>query len=181
MSRVGLEPITVPSGVDVEISDATVTAKGPKGTMSQTFSAVLTISRENGVVKVDRPSDEREHRSLHGLTRSLLANMIIGVSEGFERSLELVGVGYRVQQSGTGISLSVMFSHPVEIQPLSGISLEVEGNNLIHVRGVDKQKVGQMAAEIKGVRPPNVYTGKGIRYRGEQIRTKPGKSARKAE
>ena len=181
MSRVGLEPITVPSGVDVEISDVTVTVKGPKGTMTQTFSAALKISRENGTVKVERLSDEREHRSLHGLTRSLLANMVIGVSEGFERSLELVGVGYRVQQSGSGISLSVMFSHTVEIQPLPGISLEVEGNNLIHVRGVDKQKVGQMAAEIKGVRPPNAYTGKGIRYRGEQIRTKAGKSARKAE
>ena len=181
MSRVGLQPIAVPSGVDVEIGDDGVTVKGPKGSLSRAFSPDLKISKENGTVKVERPSDEREHRSLHGLTRSLLANMVTGVSEGFERSLELVGVGYRVQQSGAGITLSVMFSHPVDIEPLPGISLEVEGNNLVHIRGIDKQAVGQMAAEIKAVRPPNAYTGKGIRYRGEQVRTKPGKSARKAE
>ena len=124
--------------------------------------------------------NEGHHRALHGLTRSLLANMVTGVSEGFSKSLELVGVGYRVQQSGKGITLNVMYSHPVAIDPPDGITLEVEGNNRIHVRGIDKQKVGQLAAQIRKVRPPNIYTGKGIRYFGEQVRLKPGKSARRA-
>ena len=138
----------------------------------------MSISTAEGVVTVQRPSDERNHRALHGLTRSLISNMVIGVLEGFSKSLELVGVGYRVQQSGKGISLSVMLSHTVEIQPRDGIALEVEGQNLIHVRGIDKQLVGQTAAEIRKVRPPESYKGKGIRYVGEQVRLKPGKSAR---
>ncbi len=181
MSRVGNEPIPVPDGVDTKIEGSSVTVKGPKGTLSQTFSQDMTISRENGVVKVQRPSDEREHRALHGLTRSLLANMVLGVSQGFSKSLELVGVGYRVQQSGQGVTLSVMLSHQVDVQPPEGITLEVEGTNRINVSGIDKQAVGQIAAEIRSVRPPNPYTGKGIRYAGEFVRIKPGKSARRVE
>jgi len=181
VSRVGNEPIPVPDGVDTKIEGSSVTVKGPKGTLSQTFSQDMTISRENGVVKVQRPSDEREHRALHGLTRSLLANMVLGVSQGFSKSLELVGVGYRVQQSGQGVTLSVMLSHQVDVQPPEGITLEVEGTNRINVSGIDKQAVGQIAAEIRSVRPPNPYTGKGIRYAGEFVRIKPGKSARRVE
>ncbi len=184
MSRIGNMPVTLPSGVDVEISSgdegSDVTVKGAQGVLTYTFHPDMAIERNNGSVVVKRPSDEGHHRALHGLTRSLLANMVTGVSQGFGKSLELVGVGYRVQQSGKGITLSVMYSHPVEIQPPDGITLEVEGNNRIHVRGIDKQKVGQLAAQIRRVRPPNVYTGKGIRYLGEQVRLKPGKSARRA-
>lgn len=179
MSRIGLKPIIVPSGVDVTIKGNDVTVKGGQGTLSQTFNPDMKVVKENDVLTVSRPSDEPNHRALHGLTRSLLANMVIGVSEGFSKSLELVGVGYRTQQNGKGLTLSVMYSHTVEVQPLDGVTLEVEGNNRIHVRGIDKQKVGQQAAEIRKVRPPNVYTGKGIRYAGEQIRLKPGKSARR--
>ena len=181
MSRVGSQPIPLPLGVDVTIEDSHVVVKGPKGSLEREVHRDMKVSREDGVLTVQRPSDERDHRALHGLTRSLLANMVIGVSQGYEKSLELVGVGYRVQQSGKGITLSVMYSHTVEIQPQSEITLEVEGNNLIHVRGIDKQAVGQQTAEIRKVRPPNVYTGKGIRHRGEQVRLKPGKSARRTE
>ena len=179
MSRVGRQPIVLPAAVDVAVVDREVTVNGPKGSLTHVLPPDITISRENGNLKVERPSDERSHRALHGLTRSLLANMVKGVSEGFAKSLELVGVGYRAQQSGPGLTLSVMFSHTVEVQPREGITLEVEGNNRIHVRGVDKQMVGQTAAEIRAVRPPNVYTGKGIRYVGEAVRLKPGKSARR--
>ncbi len=180
MSRIGNMPVTLPSGVDVDIKGSDVTVKGAQGVLSYTFHADMTIERNNGSVLIKRPSDEGHHRALHGLTRSLLANMVTGVSQGFSKSLELVGVGYRVQQSGKGITLNVMYSHPVVIEPPDGISIEVEGNNRIHVRGIDKQKVGQLAAQIRKVRPPNIYTGKGIRYLGEQVRLKPGKSARRA-
>jgi len=180
MSRVGTQPIVLPKGVEVSIGDDGVTVKGPKGTLTRRFHADMQVSSENGVVKVARPSEEREHRALHGLTRSLVANMVIGVSEGFERTLDLVGVGYRAQQSGKTVTLSVMLSHTVEVKPLEGIDLAVEGSNVIKVRGMDKQAVGQIAAEIRSVRPPNPYTGKGIRYRGEQVKLKPGKSARRA-
>ena len=181
MSRIGVQPIQIPPGVNVTVSGSTVTVKGPGGSLEWEFHPSMKISQDDGSVKVDRPSDEREHRALHGLTRSLVANMVTGVSEGFTKTLELVGVGYRVQQSGEGITLSVMFSHPVVIEPLPGVKLEVEGNNRIHVRGIDKQAVGQLAAQIRTVRPPNVYTGKGIRYAGEEVRLKPGKSARRVE
>ena len=180
MSRVGNAPIPIPSGVDVGISGSEVTVKGPRGSLSRVFRETMTIHQDNGVLKVERPSDEREDRAIHGLTRSLLANMVTGVTEGYVKTLDLVGVGYRVQQSGDGITLSVMFSHTVEISAVPGITLEVEGNNRIHVRGIDKQMVGQVAAQIRAVRPPNVYTGKGVRYAGEQVRIKPGKSARRA-
>lgn len=179
MSRIGNKPIPVPSGVQVDINGTDVNVKGGQGELSVSFHADMKIIQEENVLRVERPSDEGEHRALHGLTRSLLANMITGVSEGFQKDLELVGVGYRVQQTGGGISLSVMFSHTVEIDPPEGVTLQVEGNNRITVKGIDKQKVGQLAAQIRKVRPPNIYTGKGIRYLGEQIRLKPGKSARR--
>ena len=180
MSRVGMQPIGLPAGVEVAISGTEVTAKGPKGALSQRFHADMSITQDNGVVTVERPSEERHHKALHGLTRTLVSNMVTGVSQGFNKSLELVGVGYRVQQRGQGIALSVMLSYTVEVDPLPGVELKVEGNNVIRVRGSDKQQVGQMAAQIRKIRPPNVYTGKGIRYLGEQVRQKPGKSARRA-
>ena len=180
MSRIGNEPIPVPSGVEVKIAGSEVSVKGPKGSLQQLFNASMKISNENGTLKVERPSDERDHRALHGLTRSLIANMVTGVNDGFVRTLDLVGVGYRAQQNGPGITLNVMFSHQVNIDPMQGVELEVEGANRIHVRGIDKQQVGQLAAQIRAVRPPNVYTGKGIRYAGEAVRLKPGKSARRA-
>jgi len=174
-----LSPIPIPSGVEVKIEGKTVTVSGQRGSLNMVIHSAMALSQENGVLKVTRPSDEREHRSLHGLTRSLVANMVTGVTNGYSKTLDLVGVGYRVQQTGDGISLSVMLSHTVEIEPLPGITLEVEGNNRIHVRGMDKQAVGQMAAQIRQVRRANVYTGKGIRYAGEVVRLKPGKSARR--
>ncbi len=179
MSRVGLRPIPVPSGVEVKIEGKDVTVSGQRGTLNLTIHRDMVLSQEDGVLTVARPSDERQHRALHGLTRSLVANMVTGVAEGYSKTMDLVGVGYRVQQSGDGITLSVMFSHSVEIKPPPGVSLEVEGNNRIHVRGIDKQAVGQLAAQIRKVRPANVYTGKGIRYAGEVVRLKPGKSARR--
>ena len=180
MSRIGNQAIPVPSGVDVEISGQEVTVKGPRGELSQSFHREMRIARDNGAVVVTRPSDSGEHKALHGLTRSLINNMVTGVSDGFEKILDLVGVGYRVAQTGPGITLSVMLSHQVTIDPPSGITLEVEGNNRIRVRGIDKQAVGQIAAEIRRVRRPNVYTGKGIRYSNEVVHLKPGKSARRA-
>lgn len=181
MSRIGNQPIEVPAGVDVSLEGNVVSVNGPKGALTQTVPAAMKIITDNGTVRVERPSDEREHRALHGLTRSLVANMVKGVTDGYEKVLDLVGVGYRVQQSGNGITLSVMLSHTVEIEPPEGVTLEVEGNNKIFVRGIDKQAVGQIAAEIRSKRPPNAYTGKGIRYSDEQVRIKPGKSARRAE
>ena len=181
MSRVGRQPIPLPSGVDVVIDGSQVTVKGPKGSLTTEFSPDMTVSKVNGSLQVDVPPDDDGHKAIHGLTRSLLANMVMGVSEGFAKTLELVGVGYRVQQTGPGVTLSVMFSHTVDIDPREGITLEVEGNNRIYVRGIDKQQVGQTAAEIRSVRPPNAYTGKGIRYLDETVRLKPGKSARRVE
>lgn len=180
MSRIGNQVIPVPSGVEVSIKEHSVTVKGPKGTLSRTFHEDMIIQQDEKLLKVSRPSDENHHKAFHGLTRSLLANMVEGVSNGFERELDLVGVGYRVQQKGKGITLNVMLSHSVDIDPDEGISLEVDGNNKIKVSGVDKQAVGQIAAQIRKVRPPNVYTGKGIRYSDEVVRLKPGKSARRA-
>ena len=174
MSRIGNQPIQIPDGVNVDISGSEVTVKGPKGELSGAFSKDINITESDGNVLVTRPSDEAEHKAFHGLTRSLLANMVDGVNKGFEKDLELVGVGYRVQQTGKGITLNVMLSHTVGIQPPEGVTLEVTDNNKIKVSGIDKQKVGQLASEIRRVRPPNVYTGKGIRYAGEVVRIKPG-------
>ena len=177
MSRIGRAPIPLPGGVTVTAEPGLVTVQGPRGELNQRVDPEMSVEINDGVVAVSRPSDSRQHRALHGLTRSLVANMVTGVSEGFQKTLELVGVGYRVQQSGEGVVLQVGFSHSVDIRALPGITLEVEGSNRIVVRGTDKQAVGQMAAQIRATRKPNAYTGKGVRYAGEQVRLKPGKSA----
>lgn len=181
MSRIGNQPIALPKDVTITIEGPNVTIKGPKGQLSQEFNRDMLIESDDQNIVVKRPSDARGHRALHGVTRSLIANMVEGVSSGFSKTLEFVGVGYRAQQSGKGLTLSLMLSHPVDIQPPDGIMLEVEGNNIVKVSGIDKQAVGQIAAEIRSKRPPNSYTGNGIRYQGQQIRIKPGKSARAAE
>ncbi len=178
MSRVGTKPIPLPKGVEVSIKGHQITVKGPQGELTRAFSPDMTVTLEDGNLLVSRPSDNRIHRSLHGLTRSLLANMVEGVSNGFRKSLELVGMGYRAQKSGDKLVLQVGYTHPVEITPPPGISLAVEGTNRVIVSGVDKQLVGQLAAEIRAVKPPNSYVGKGIRYSGELVRLKPGKSGK---
>ncbi|HJM53154.1 MAG TPA: 50S ribosomal protein L6 [Dehalococcoidia bacterium] len=181
MSRIGGAPIPVPSGVDVKIDGSAVSVKGGNGELNFEFHDAMSIVLEDGVLTVSRPSDEPKHRALHGLTRSLLNNMVVGVSDGYERALDLIGTGYRVQQNGKGITLQLGFSHPVEVQPLGGITLEADGQVRVVVKGADKQAVGHQAAVIRKLRPPNAYTGKGVRYAGEQIHLKPGKSAARAE
>ena len=177
MSRIGREPIPVPSNVEVNIKGNEVRVKGPKGELSGTIHADITASIDDGTVVVTRPSDEGPHRSLHGLTRTLLANMVAGVSEGFRKTLTIVGVGYRAQMEGSNLVLQVGFSHRVEMAPPEGVTVTVEGNNRIHIEGIDKQKVGQVAANIRAVRPPDRYKGKGVRYENEVVRIKPGKRA----
>ena len=177
MSRIGQIPIKVPSGVEIKLEGNKVQVKGPKGSLSDNFKPSIKISHKEGVLELERSSDEPEIKALHGLTRALLNNMVIGVTDGFSKTLELVGVGYRVQQKGKSLTLSVMFSHPVNIDHLPEVDLKVDENRII-VTGINKQKVGEMAAQIRKVRPPNAYTGKGIRYLGEYVRIKPGKSAR---
>ncbi len=167
----------MPPGVEMNIQGDNVRVKGPKGELSSTIHADITASLDNGTVVVTRPSDERAHRSLHGLTRTLLANMVTGVSQGFRKTLTIVGVGYRAQMEDSNLVLQVGFSHRVELTPPEGISITVEGNNRIHVEGIDKQKVGQVAANIRTVRPPDRYKGKGVRYENELVRIKPGKRA----
>lgn len=169
-------PIAIPEGVEIQIDGSRVTVKGPKGELERSIQPDLGIEVREGEIAVTRPTETPRHRSLHGLTRSLVANMVEGVSKGFERSLEIHGVGYRAQQKGAGVSLSLGFSHPVVVEPPAGIELKVETPTLIHVRGVDKQAVGQMAAEIRRIRPPEPYKGKGVRYMGEQVRRKAGKA-----
>lgn len=178
MSRIGKQPISVPSGVEVSIDGSTVTVKGPRGELTQTFSDRLTIVLEDGAVVVTRSDDSREARSLHGLTRTLINNMVIGVSEGYSKSLEIVGVGYRAAMKGSDLELALGFSHPVLIKPEPGITFEVPAPNKIIVRGIDKQRVGQVAADIRKWRKPEPYKGKGIRYEGERIRRKLGKAAK---
>lgn len=169
-------PITVPEGVAVSINkDNEVTVTGSKGELRRRFNPDMSITLDNNNLIVSRPSDSKEHRSLHGLTRSLLANMVEGVASGFERNLEIVGVGYRVQKAGDKLIFHVGFSHPVEVSPLPGVSLAAEGTNRVKVTGIDKEAVGQMAAEIRAIRPPDAYKGKGIRYVGELVHLKPGK------
>ena len=180
MSRIGKQPIAVPTNVEVKIDGSFVTVTGPRGELSNSFNSEMIISKRDGEISVERPSDESQHKAFHGLTRSLIANMVTGVSDGYEKDLELVGIGYRVQQTGKGVTLSVMLSHTVFIEPAEGVTLEVLEGNRVKVSGIDKQAVGQIAAQIRKVRPPNVYTGKGIRYAGEYVRIKPGKSARRA-
>jgi large subunit ribosomal protein L6 len=178
MSRIGKQPIPVPSGVEVTIDGQTVTVKGPKGTLTQTFTPDMIIKLEDSVLTVARPSDERTHRALHGLTRSLIANMVTGVSEGFFKNLEIVGVGYRATMKGSDIEMALGFSHSVLVKAEPGIEFEVPAPTRITVRGIDKQRVGQIASEIRGWRPPEPYKGKGVRYEGERVRRKVGKTAK---
>lgn len=178
MSRIGKMPIAIPQGVEVSVKDNEVHVKGPKGDLSCSFNPDMEISLNGETLTVARPSDSRIHRSLHGLTRSLLANMVEGVSKGFRKELELVGVGYRAQNVGQKIVLQVGYSHPVEIIPLHGVAITATDAQHILVQGISKELVGDMAARIRSVRPPDHYKGKGIRYVGERVRLKPGKSGK---
>lgn len=178
MSRVGKKPIEIPAGVTVTIDGSTVTVKGAKGELTRTFNQDMQISVEENILTVVRPSESKAHRTLHGTTRALLNNMVEGVSKGFERGLELIGVGYRASKSGNNLVLNVGYSHPVEITPEAGIEIEVPANTKIIVKGVDKQRVGELAANIRAVRAPEPYKGKGIRYEGEVVRRKEGKTGK---
>jgi large subunit ribosomal protein L6 len=178
MSRVGKKPIVIPAGVTVTLNNNTVTVKGPKGELTRTFHSDITINVEENLVTITRPSDVKEHRALHGTTRAVLANMVEGVSTGFTRGLELIGVGYRAQKQGNKLVLNVGYSHPVEIEPEEGLEIEVPANTKIIIKGTDKERVGALAANIRGVRPPEPYKGKGIRYEGEFVRRKEGKTGK---
>ena len=175
MSRVGRKVITIPSGVELKQEGNKITVKGPKGQLEREFSPEITVKVENGEINVARPNDLPDIRALHGTTRAVLNNMIVGVIQGFEKKLELVGVGYRVQAAGKGLTLSLGFSHPVEIEPVEGITFKVDGNTKISVEGINKELVGQIAANIRAKRPPEPYKGKGVKYADEQIRRKEGK------
>ncbi len=178
MSRVGKKPIEIPSGVTITVDNNNVTVKGPKGELSYSFSTDMAISVEENIINVSRPSEAKEHRALHGTTRALIANMVEGVSKGFERGLELIGVGYRAQKQGKNLILNVGYSHPVEIVPEEGIEIEVPSNTKVIVKGTSKERVGALAANIRDVRPPEPYKGKGIRYEGEYVRRKEGKTGK---
>jgi large subunit ribosomal protein L6 len=177
MSRIGRKPISIPDSVTVEAAPGRVAVKGPKGELSQVLSPDMKVEQEDGTVTVKRPTDRGEHRALHGLTRSLIANMVEGVTEGFEKRLEIQGVGYRAQLKGRSLEMALGYSHPVSIEPPEGIEFEVPQPTEIVVRGIDKQLVGQVAADIRKRRPPEPYKGKGIRYRGEHVMRKVGKRA----
>lgn len=177
MSRIGRTPISIPQGVTVTATNDTVTVKGPKGELVTAVPKLITVTVAEGLVQVSRANDEKATKALHGLVRSLVNNTILGVTEGYKKTLKLVGTGYRVKAQGQGIQLSVGYSHPVDIAPVAGITLKVEGTDTIHIEGTDKQKVGQTAAEIRKVRPPEPYKGKGIRYEDEVVRRKQGKAA----
>ncbi|MEE8418891.1 MAG: 50S ribosomal protein L6 [Dehalococcoidales bacterium] len=178
MSRIGQMPIDVPQGVEIKIKDDGVTVTVPKGELSRSINTDMSITLSDGVLTVSRPSDSREHRSMHGLTRTLIANMVAGVTSGYEKVLEIVGVGYRAEKKGDKVVLRIGFSHLVEVDPIPGTFLEVEGDNRIKVTGINKEFVGEMAARIRKVRPPDVYKGKGIRYSGEVVRLKAGKAGK---
>jgi large subunit ribosomal protein L6 len=178
MSRIGKMPIPVPSGVTVDIKGGSVSVKGPKGELSRTIPTEMLVKLEAGQLKVLRPSDSKKHRAYHGMTRSILANMVEGVSKGFEKTLEIVGVGYRGEKSGDKLIIRIGYSQPVEVTPLPGTTLAMEGNNCIKVSGINKEIVGEMAANIRSIRPPDAYKGKGIRYSGEYVRLKPGKAGK---
>jgi large subunit ribosomal protein L6 len=179
VSRIGRQPITVPSSVTIDVDGAQVTVKGPRGTLQRTIPAEMSLVRENGTLLVERPSEAKPHKALHGLTRTLVANMVTGVTEGFEKRLEIQGVGYRAQAGLGGITLYVGFSHTVPFMAPTGITLTVEGNNRIIVSGNSKEVVGETAARIRRVRPPEPYKGKGIRYANEVVRRKAGKAGSK--
>ncbi len=178
MSRIGLQPIEIPSGVDLTIEPGLVKVSGPKGALAQRVSPNMRIERENGVVRVNRPNDERVNRQLHGLTRTLIANMVQGVTQGFRKDLEIQGVGYRAAMDGKTLVLSLGYSHPVRVEPPDGIAFIVETPTRLAVTGIDKQLVGEEAAKIRRVRPPEPYKGKGVRYLGEQVRRKAGKAGK---
>ncbi|MBU5674155.1 50S ribosomal protein L6 [Paenibacillus brevis] len=179
MSRIGRKPITVPSGVDITLNNSLITVKGPKGTLTRELHKDMKVSVEDNQILVERPSDNKLHRSLHGTTRSVVNNMVSGVTEGFTKTLELVGVGYRASKSGEKLVLNVGYSHPVEITPEAGITFEVPTNTKIIVSGINKERVGEYAANIRAVRAPEPYKGKGIKYEGERIIRKEGKAGKK--
>lgn len=177
MSRIGRMPVSIAKGVEVKQSNGTLTVKGPKGTLELNVHPEMNVVVEDAEVRVERPSDHKDHRALHGLTRSLINNMVVGVTDGFSKTLEIIGVGYRAEVKGKGITLHLGFSHPVNYEPVDGVSLECPNQTTVVVSGADKQKVGQAAAEIRSFRPPEPYKGKGIRYEGEVVRRKAGKAA----
>ena len=178
MSRIGKMPIAIPSGVDVQIDGSTITVKGPKGELSQEISELMEVSIEDGVLTVSRPNDEKEARSLHGLTRTLINNMVVGVTEGYSKKLELVGVGYRAALKGSDLEIALGYSHPVVVKAVEGITFECPSQTEIIVSGASKEQVGQVAADIRKWRKPEPYKGKGIRYEGEYVRRKLGKAAK---
>ena len=178
MSRIGKQPIPVPSGVEITIDGPAVTVKGPKGTLSHQIAAPITIETGDGAVQLRRPDDDGPNKALHGLTRTLVANMVTGVTEGYRKSLEIVGTGYRVQARGADLEFSLGFSHPVLVSAPEGITFSVETPTRFHVEGIDKQQVGQVAANIRAIRKPEPYKGKGVRYAGEVVRRKAGKAGK---
>ena len=177
MSRIGRLPVDTPKGVDVKLTGSRLTVKGPKGSLDLDVHPDMKVVIDGDEIRVERPSDAKNHRALHGLTRSLVANMVTGVTEGFSKTLEIVGVGYRAEAKGAKITLNVGYSHPIEYQPTEGVELSCPNQTTVVVSGIDKQAVGQTAAEIRGFRPPEPYKGKGIRYQGEHVRRKAGKTA----
>ncbi len=181
MSRIGKQPVVIPAGVEVNVDGSKVTVKGPNGTLENTFSSDISVKVEGNEVLVTRPSDDKEHRALHGLTRTLVNNMVVGVTTGYSKKLEITGVGYRVQKQGTNLVMNLGYSHQVIIPEENGITIEVPAPTEIIVKGADKQQVGQVAAVIRSKRPPEPYKGKGIRYAGEHIRRKEGKAGKGAK
>ena len=179
MSRIGKRPIEIPSGVTVEVKQNTVAVKGPKGELRRTLPHEMQLALDGSTFTVARPSEEKRHKQLHGLTRTLVANMVEGVSKGYQKTLELQGVGYKAEMKPYGVNLIVGFSHPVKYEAPKGIKITVEGNTVVKIEGADKEAVGQVAAELRSVRPPEPYKGKGIRYQGEQVRRKAGKTGAK--
>jgi large subunit ribosomal protein L6 len=179
MSRIGKLPITVPAGVDVEIDGREVTVKGPKGKLAHTVVGAIEVARADGSVNVTRGNDERESRALHGLTRTLIANMVIGVTEGYTKKLEIVGTGYRVVAKGSNLEFALGYSHPITVEPPEGVAFTVEAPTRFTVSGIDKQKVGEVAANLRKLRKPDPYKGKGVRYSGEQVKRKVGKAGKK--
>lgn len=179
MSRIGRQPINLPQGVEVRIENSNLRVKGPKGELSRVLHKDITVRQEDGKLLVERPSDNKQHRSLHGLTRTLVNNMVVGVTQGYEKRLELVGVGYRASKQGDKLVLAVGYSHPVEIDPPVGLEIDVPAPTKISVKGIDKEMVGALAANIRSVREPEPYKGKGIKYEGETIRRKVGKAGAK--
>jgi large subunit ribosomal protein L6 len=178
MSRIGRLPITVPSGVDVTIDGRNVTVKGPKGTLSRSLHPDITVSREDGTLVVTRPTEQKTHKQLHGLTRTLVSNMVVGVTDGYRKGIEITGVGYRAALSGRKLTLNLGYSHPIEIEPPEGISFEVETPTRLAVVGIDKELVGEIAAKVRATRKPEPYKGKGVRYAGEYVRRKAGKAGK---